>query len=99
MIEGNCFRPPLKELIKNRNLPKEQQTPHIQASTIKSKLCLLSVFCPFLITRGIYINIILNALTRIIAKIQEVNPFLKQYINQREQLISKFQSVTLITTD
>ena len=99
MIEDNFYRPHLKELIRNLNLPKEQQTAHIQASTIKSKLCSLSVFCRFLITRRIYINITFNALTRIIAKIQELNLSLKQYISQREQLISKYKSETLIITE
>ena len=31
--------------------------------------------------------------------LQELNSSLKQYINQREQLISKFKSETLITTE
>lgn len=98
MIEDNFFHLHLEVLIKNLNLPKEQQTPHIQSSTIKLKLCSLSVFCQFLITRGIYINIHFNALTRVTAKIQELNSSLKQYISQREQLISKFKSETLTTT-
>ena len=42
LIEDNFYRPYLKLILKNQNLPKEK---HIQPSTIKSKVCSLSVFC------------------------------------------------------
>ena len=81
------------------NLPKAKQTVHIQASKIKSKLCSLAVFARFLINRGIFINIRYNSLTRIITKVQELNSSLKRYIDQREQVMSKHKSDTLIAAN
>ena len=99
LIEGNFYRPHLNVLIANMNLPKAKQLVHIQASTIKSKLCSLAVFARFLINRGIFINIKYNSLTRIITKVQELNSSLKRYIDQREQVISQHKSDTLIAAN
>ena len=97
--EDNFYRPHLNVLIANMNLPKEKKTVHIQASTIKSKLCSLAVFAHFLINRRIFINIRYNSLARIINKLQELNSSLKRYIVQREQVMSKHKSDTLITAN
>ena len=100
LIEDNFYCPHLMNiLIANMNLPKANQTVHIQASTIKSKLWSLAVFARFLINRGIFINIRYNSLTRIITKVQELNSSLKRYIDQREQVMSKHKSDTLIAAN
>ena len=88
LIEDNFYRPHLNALIANINLPKAKQTVHIQASTIKSKLCSLAV-----------IKIRYNSLSRIIPKVQELNSSLKMSIDQREQVISKHKSDTLIAAN
>ena len=99
LIEDNFSRPHLNVLTANMNLPKEKKTVHIQASTIKSKLCSLAVFARFLINRRIFINIRYNSLTRIINKVQELNSSLKRYIDQRELVMSKHKSDTLIAAN
>ena len=99
LIENNFYRPRLNMLIGNMNLPQEKQTVHIQASTIKSKLCSLAVFARFLINRSIFINIRYNFLTRIITKVQELSSSLKRYTDQREQVMSKHKSDKLIAAN
>ena len=99
LIENNFYRPCLNMLIGNMNLPKEKQTVHIQASTIKSKLCSLAVFARFLINRSIFINIRYNFLTRIITKVQELSSSLKRYTDQRQQVMSKHKSDKLIAAN
>ena len=99
LIENNFYHPHLNVLIANMNLPKAKKMVHIQASTIKSKLCSLAVFVHFLINRRIFINIRYNSSTRIITKVQELNSSLKRYIDQREQFISQHKSDTLIAAN
>ena len=98
LIEDNFYRPYLNLLIKNKNLPKNERTYHIQASTIKLKLCSLTVFCKFLYNRGILIDISTANLKRIMSKVQELCSSLRQYIDPREQEVSQIKSKLLITT-
>ena len=56
ILKDYFYRPLYVLLQESLKLPKEEQSPYIQAATIKSKLCLLSVFCRFLINRGLFIN-------------------------------------------
>ena len=56
ILKDYFYRPLYVSLQESLKLPKEEQSPYIQAATIKSKLCLLSVFCRFLINRGLFIN-------------------------------------------
>ena len=96
-MEDNFYYPLKRSLEINSHLPKEEQTSHIQASTIKSKLCCLSVFCKFLTNRPIFINLKRADLTAITAKVQELNAALKSSIDQRFKVVSKYKSDHLLT--
>ena len=97
LVEDNFYYPLKRSLEINSRLPKEEQTSHIQASTIKSKLCCLSVFCKFLTNRSIFINLKRADLTAIIAKVQELNAALKSSIDLRFKVVSKYKSDHLLT--
>ena len=96
---GLLFPSTVQLLEQNLKLPKEEQTHHIQASTIKSKLLSVSTFCKFLYNRGIFINISTDELNRIQSKVQELCGSLKMHIGQREKIVSKFKLQCLIRTD
>ena len=72
LIEDYFYRPLYVSLQENLKLPKEEQSPHIQASTIKSKLCSLSVFCRFLMNRGLYISLTIEDLQCLTLRVQEL---------------------------
>ena len=80
LIEDYFFHPQLQLSEQNLKLPKEEQTHHIQASTIKSKLLCVSTFCKFLYHRGIFININTEELNRVQSKVQELCSTLKKHI-------------------
>ena len=96
-IEDYFYQPLCFSLKQNLKLPKEQQSPHVQAATIKSKLCSMNVFLRFLLNRGIFINLRVDEINRMTMKIQELCASLKTSIDQREKLIAKIKSEGLIT--
>lgn len=72
-ILGDYFyRPLYVSLQENLKLPKEEQSPHIQAATIKSKPCSLSVICRFLINRDLFINLTIEDIQHLILKVKEL---------------------------
>ena len=97
LVEDNFYYPLKRSLEINSRLPKEEQTSHIQASTIKSKLCCLTMFSKFLTNRSIFINLTRADLSAIIAKVQELNAALKKSIDQRFKVVSKYKSDHLLT--
>ena len=99
LIEDYFFRSQLQLLEQNLKFPREEQTHHIQASTIKSKLLSVSTFCKFLYNRGVFININSDELTRLQSKVQELCSSLKKHIGQREKVVSKLKYQNLITMD
>ena len=96
-IEDYFYQPLYVSLKLNLKLPKEEQSPHVQAATIKSKLCSMNVFLRFLLNRGIFINLRADEINRMAMKIQELCASLKTSIDKREKLIAKIKSETLIT--
>ena len=86
LIEDYFFKPQLQLLEQNLRLPKEEQSHHIQASTIKSKLLSVSTFCKVLYNRGIFINIRTDEINRIISKVQELCSSLKKHIGHEKRL-------------
>ena len=96
-IEDYFYQPLYLSLKQNLKLPKEEQSPHVQASTIKSKLCTMNAFLKFLLNQGIFINLRADEINRLTMKIQELCASLQTSIDQREKLIVKIKSETLIT--
>ena len=95
-IEDYFYQPLYVSLKQNLKLPKEEQSPHVQTATIKSKLCAMNVFLKFLLNRGIFINLRTDEINRMTMKIQEFRASLKTSIDKREKLIAKIKSEALI---
>ena len=98
-IEDYFYKPLYTSLLTNLKLPKEEESPHIQASTIKSKLCSVNVFLRFVTNRGIFINLTTDDISRLTLKIQELCNSLRKSIDAREKIMSKIKSDTLITVE
>ena len=96
-IEDYFYQPLYLSLKQNLKLPKEEQSPHVQASTIKPKLCAMNAFLKFLLNQGIFINLRADEINRLTMKIQELCASLQTSIDKREKLIAKIKSETLIT--
>lgn len=96
ILKDYFYRPLYVSLQENLKLPKEEQSPYIQAATIKSKLCSLSVFCRFLINRSLFINLTIEDIQHLILKVKELCKSLKS-IDEREKVVTKFKSDTLLT--
>ena len=97
LIEDNFYIPTRANLEKQMKLPKHERGHYIQASTIKSKLCAVSVLCRFLGNRSIFINLKRTDLVYIQAKVSELCSALKPAIDQRFKVMSKFKSENLLT--
>ena len=97
ILKDYFYRPLYVSLQENLKLPKEEQSPYIQAATIKSKLCSLSVFCRFLINRSLFINLTIEDIQHLILKVKELCKSLKKSIDEREKVVTKFKSDTLLT--
>ena len=80
-------------------MSKEEQTSHIEVSTIKLKLCCLSMFSRFLSNRFIFINLTRADLIAIIPKVQELSTTLKKSIDQRFKGIWKYKDHHLTVSD
>ena len=81
LIEDNFYIPTRANLEKQMKLPKHERGHYIQASTIKSKLCTISVFCRFLGNRSVFINLKRTDLVMIQAKVSELCSALKPAID------------------
>ena len=96
LIEDYFYKPLYPTLQENLKLSKEQKSPHIQQSTRKSKLYLLSVTCTFLINRGLFINLTIEYIQRLTMKVQEISQSSKKSIDAQES-VSRIKSETLNT--
>ena len=83
----------------NLKVTGTREKKYIEASTIKSKLLSVSTFRKFLNNRCVFINIKVPELSHLISEWQELCASLKLHITQREKIVSKFKSESLITTE
>ena len=83
----------------NLKVTGTREKKYIEASTIKSKLLSVSTLRKFLNNRCVFINIKVPELSHLISECQELCASLKLHITQREKIVSKFKSESLITTE
>ena len=91
-IETRFFLPTRKQLEENKDKDPEEQTDHIQAKMIKSKLQSVVWLTIFLRDRGIYIGLDKRALAECKGFIWELHKNLKDLISERENVIKEFKS-------
>ena len=96
-IESKFFLPQKQLLIDNKDKPPQEQEPHIQALTIRSKLISLNRFFNILMQRSIYIGLNTVEVERLRGMISQCKSNLKDLLRKREQTIKDFKSNILLT--
>ena len=95
-LESKFFLPQKQLLLDNKDKPPEQQEPHIQASTIRSKLIPLNRFLRTLSERSIFIGLNTVEVNRLKGMVPQCKANLKDLLREREQTIKKFKSKILL---
>ena len=91
-VETMFFLPMRKKLEENKDKEIDEQSDHIQARTIKSKLQSIIRFTGFLRDRHIFIGLSRQEITDLTQFIWELQKNLKDLINEREHSIKEFKS-------
>ena len=95
-IETMLFLPMRKKLEDNKDKDPHEQTDHVQAKTIKTKLQSLIRLCSFLRDRHLFIGPNQQQRLDLTHFIAELQKNLKDLISERENSIKEFKSSTLI---
>ena len=95
-IETMLFLPMRKKLEDNKDKDPHEQTDHVQAKTIKTKLQSLIRLCSFLRDRHLFIGPNRQQRLDLTHFIAELQKNLKDLISERENSIKEFKSSTFI---
>ena len=98
-IETMFFLPMKKKLEDNKDKDPHEQTDHVQAKTIKSKLQSLIPLCSFLRDRHLFIGLNRQQLLDLTHFIAELQKNLKDLISERENSIKEFKSSIFINAE
>ena len=99
MIDKRYYLPPKKLLIKNKDKEHCEQEPHIQASTIKTKLISFTKFMSFLRDRKIYVGLNFENIKTIISTCHSCKVTLSDLCKDREHTMKKFKSGIFISSN
>ena len=91
-VETMFFLPMRKKLEENKDKEIDEQSDHIQAKTIKSKLQSIIRFTGFLRDRHIFVGLSRQEITDLTQFIWELQKNLKDLISEREHSIKEFKS-------
>ena len=99
LIDKQYYLPPKKLLIKNKDKEHCEQEPHIQASTIKTKLISFKKFMSFLRDRKIYVGLNFENIKTIISTCDSCKVTLSNLCKDREHSLKKFKSGIFISSN
>ena len=99
VLENRFYIPQRDLLIENKDKEPHEQSAHIQASTIRSKLISLNRFIDFIEERHLYISLIPEHLVNLRRTSNSCKKNLKKLCEERTQEIKRFKSSVLISTN